>query len=398
MIPMKIKSIRQAKGLRSKTVFLRSDFNVPIRNGKILDDFKIVAALPTIRFLVRHKCRVLIATHLGDPGTDKEKEFSTKPIAGRLEMMLGKKVGFVGSCAGEEVGRAAAGLPEGGILLLENLRYRPEEEKNNASFARELARPADIYVNNAFAVSHRRHASVSAIKKYLPSYAGMLVEKEIRSLEMVLKPKKPLTVVMGGAKISTKLPLLEKLSQVADHILLGGALANTFLYMLRHEVGKSMAERDEGLLGKIDKFYRKVGTKKIFLPIDVMTSSKKDGSGGISAKNVNNIGKGDFILDLGPKTINFYSKFIKKSSTIVWNGPLGFFENSRFKHATIAIGHIIAARSTGTAFGVAGGGETVEALKMTGMMDYVDWVSTGGGAMLSYLSGERMPGLEGLIK
>lgn len=395
---MKLKSVTQAKGITSKIIFLRSDFNVPIKNGEIQDDYKIVAGLAMIRFLLRHKCKIIIATHLGEPKKRSKNDFSTKPIAVRLEKLLGKKVSFIDNCVGAKVKAAVGKMREKDILVLENLRFHKEEEKNNLEFAKDLAGLADIYVNNAFAVSHRDHASISAIKKYIPSFAGMLLEKEVVSLEKILTPKRPMVVLMGGAKISTKLALLERLAGVADHVLLGGALANTFLHMLGYEIGRSMAERDdEELIKQLALFYKISGNKKIILPIDVVVTKNKDGRGSAINKSINKIGKNDFIYDIGPKTIAFYARFIKQARTLAWNGPLGMFENDHFKHGTLAIGRIFAARSTGTAFGVAGGGETIEALKMTKMMDYVDWASTGGGAMLSYLGGEKMPGLKGLI-
>jgi len=395
---MHVKSIKRAEEARSKIIFLRSDFNVPIKDGKISDDYKIVAGLETIRFLIKRNCRIIIATHLGEPAKGNKKDFTTKPIATALGRLLKTKVGFVEDCVGPKAHKAVKKMKAKDIIVLENLRFHNEEEKNNQRFARSLASLADIYVNNAFAVCHRNHASVSAIKKYLPSYAGTLVEKEVRSLNKILKPKKPLVVLMGGAKISTKLMLLEKLSQAADQVMLGGALANTFLYMLGLEVGRSVAEKDEELIEQLAKFYKIRGNKKILLPVDVVVSQKKDGSGKVVAKNVHKVSKNDFIYDIGPKTINFYARFIKRAKTIVWNGPLGMFENKHFKHGTLAMAHIMGVKSTGPAFGVAGGGETIEALKMSKMMEHVDWVSTGGGAMLSYLGGEKMPGLVGLIK
>jgi phosphoglycerate kinase len=394
---MQIKSIKTAPGLEGKTVFLRSDFNVPIKNGKIQDDYKILAGLATISFLSEHNCKIVIATHLGDQKKNNKKDFTTKPISVCLAKLLGQKVVFINDCVGPKVKAAIGKMKARDILVLENLRFYQEEEKNSIRFAKELASLADIYVNNAFAVCHRDHASVSSIKKFIPSFAGLLVEKEVLSLEKVMKPAKPMVVLMGGAKISTKLPLLENMAGVADHVLLGGALANTFLCMLGYEVGKSMAEKDDEELKKqLALFYKRSGNKKIILPIDAVVTKKIGGE--IKVKSISNISKDDYIYDIGPKTIAFYAHFIKKAKTLAWNGPMGMFEKKQFKHGTVALGHIFAARSTGTAFGVVGGGETIEALKMTGMMDYVDWVSTGGGAMLSYLGGEKMPGLSGLIK
>ncbi len=397
---MIIKSIRNAKELAGKTVFLRVDFNIPVKNGKIKDDFKIAANLPAIRFLLRYKCRVIIGTHLGRPLKQKnKKEYSTKPIARRLGKLLGKKIGFVDDCVGPKVEEMVSKMKEGEVLMLENLRFYKEEKENDKEFAEKLAHSADIYVNNAFAVSHRAHASVSAIKKYKPSYAGLLLENEIISLKKILRPRKPLVVVIGGAKIKTKLPMLKKIRGSAGKVLVGGALANNFLSALKYEVGKSLVDKENiKLAKKIYSKYRFLGNKKIILPLDVVVSKRKDGGGKVSVKNIDKVNKSDVILDIGPRTIKLFSGFIKEAKTIVWNGPMGKFELDHFHHGTLSIARVIAARSTGIAFGVAGGGETVEALKITKMMNYVDWVSTGGGAMLSFLGGEKMPGLEGIVK
>ncbi|NTU98474.1 phosphoglycerate kinase [Candidatus Falkowbacteria bacterium] len=395
---MPIKSMRQLKNMAGKKVFLRVDFNVPLKNGKVKEASKIIAGLKTVRFLQRYEAKLILATHLGDPGGKKDKKYTTEPVAKRLQKLLGKKVIFVDDCIGPKVDAALARLKPGEVIMLENLRFYPGEEKDDKQFARELAKPADIYINNAFAVSHRGHASVSAIKKHLPSYAGLLLEDEVTSLERALKPKRPLVVMIGGAKISTKLPIIKNFLSRADQILVGGAVANDFLQSLGYGVGKSKVSGDKDLAKKTLAMYKKAGNKKIILPLDFVVSSKKSGEGKLVVKSVSAVGKGDYIYDIGPKTINFYSGFLKKANTLVWNGPMGWFEKDDFKHGTVALGQVMAARSQGRAFGVAGGGETVEALKLAGMFDEIDWVSTGGGAMLDYLAGAPMPGLKGIMK
>lgn len=394
---MKIKSIREVKNLGGKKVFLRADFNVPVKNGKIADDYKIAAALPTIRFLLRHKCKIIIATHMReDAGSKKvksKKVYSVKPVAEHLGKLLGKKVDFINDCIGPKVERLAKKMKEGDILMLGNLRFYKEEKENEKNFASQLARLADIYVNDAFGASHRKHASVSAIKKYIPSYAGLLLENEILNLSKVLKPKQPAVAVMGGAKISTKLSLLKAMLKFVRHILLGGDLANNFLAAAGVKTGRSFIDKNMIALAKKIMFSA-AGKKKIILPIDVVVSESKDGAGGATVKSLDKISGRDIILDIGPETMKMYSALIKKAKTIIWNGPVGMFEAEHFQHGTLVIGRVIAAKSRGAAFGVIGGGETVEALKMTKMIDYVDWVSTGGGAMLSFLAGEKMPGLE----
>lgn len=386
---MKIKSIRQAKKIGGKKVLLRADFNIPIKDGKIKDDFKIIACLPTIRFLLRYKCKIIIITHLGQPKKE-EKKYSTEPIAEYLSKILDRKVKFIDECIGFKVGNVVSKMKEGEIIFLENVRFEAGEIKNDNKFAKGLSSLADIYVNDAFAVSHRRQATVSAIKKYLPAYAGLLLESEIINLNKVMRPKKPLIIVLGGAKIHTKIPLIKKLNKKAYKILIGGAIANNFLAAHNLEIGRSLADKESIVYAK------KVKNKNIILPIDVIVNSKKDGSGKVTVKDIDKINKKEIILDIGPRTIHLYAHLIKKAQTIVWNGPMGMFERERFKYGTLGIARVIAARSSGKAFGVVGGGETIEALKMTKMFEYVDWVSTGGGAMLSYLSGERMPGLDGI--
>jgi phosphoglycerate kinase len=396
---MKVKSIRQLRNLRGKKIFLRADFNVPLRKGEVQDDYKIAAALPTIRYLLRYKCKIIIATHLGEAGGRKTNVHSVKPVAKKLAALLGRKVRFVNDCIGNGVIKEASKIKESEVLVLENLRFYKEEKGNNKIFAKSLAKLADIYVNDAFAVCHREHASVSAIKKYLPSYAGLLLEKEVLNLGKALKSKKPLVVVMGGVKISTKLPFVKKVFHKAERILVGGALANIFLAARGYEVGRSLAPKEEiTALKKESLFSEKSNQRKVLLPIDVVVGGKIDGSGKAAVKKAAQVNKNEIILDIGPATIKFYSKHIKEAGTIIWNGPMGKFEAEHFKHGTLAIARLIASRSRGRAFGLAGGGETVEALKMSQMMDYVDWVSTGGGAMLAFLAGEPLPGLRGIVK
>jgi len=389
---MVIKSITGIKSkLAGKKVLVRADFNVPLRAGEIKDDYKIIKGLATIKFLLKNNCRVIILTHLGEPTAGKINEkFSVKPIAKRLGELLGSNVKFISSCIGLQVGTAVSRLKYGEILVLENIRFEPGETTNSRQLAKELAKLADIYVNDAFAVSHRNHASVSAIKKFLPAYAGWLLEQEVVNLKKMQNPKRPLVVVLGGAKINTKISLIKKVGKKAKNILIGGALANNFFLAHGLEIGQSLYDK-ESLT-----FAKKFKGQSLILPVDVVVASSVDSKAKV--KSVNQLDSQDAIYDIGPKTVSLFSSIIKQANTIFWNGPLGMFEEDKFKHGTLAIGRIIAARSRGQAFGVAGGGETVEALKMTKMMEYLDWVSTGGGAMLAFLGGEKMPGLAGIIK
>lgn len=395
---MQIKSIRQTKELKQKTILLRVDFNIPFNKGKIKDDYKIKASILTILFLLRQKCKIILISHITASHTLRE-------VALRLQEILNKESNgifkgntiFLNDCCGFKVEEKIGTMNHNDIILLENLRKYPGEVKNSLRFAKQLSRLADIYVNNAFGVSHRAHASVDAIKKYLPSYGGLLLEREVASLDKILKAKKPFVMVMGGIKLETKMPLLTKFYNSADHILLGGGMANSFLKFLGNETGISEANKSNIKL--IKKKIKNNSKKKVLTPIDaiIKTYNKHTGEE-IIKKNIKDIEAYDRILDIGPETIKLYSGIIKKAKTIVWNGPMGKFEENRFRHGTLAIGKIIAARSDGPAFGVVGGGETIEALHLTKMSDHIDWISTGGGAMLAYLGGKEMPGLKGITK
>ena len=383
---MKVKSIRNVKNLADKIVLLRADLNVPIKNGLIKSDYKIIAILPTIRYLLRHNAKIIIATHLN-------KENTAKPVAKRLGELMDKKILFLNECVGGQVESAVKKMENKDIVFLENLRFNPGEEKNDKKFAKVLAEPADIYVNDAFAVDHRNHASLSAVKKYLPSYAGLLLEKEIMNLNKILEPRRPLISIIGGAKIQTKIFLIKRLAEKSYRVLIGGTLANNFIAASGFKIGKSIADKASIKIaaGLIKKH------KNIILPVDVIVAEKMDGKK-IEAKPVNRVSDNDIILDIGPRTIKLFINFIRQANSIVWNGPLGYFENEHFKHGTLSVARFVAVRSTGQAFGAVGGGETIEALKLTKMENYIDWVSTGGGAMLAYLGGEKMPGLKGIVK
>jgi phosphoglycerate kinase len=389
---MQIKSIQNAPNLYGKKVLLRADFNVPIKNGKIQDEFKIKQQLETVDFLLKNHCRIILLTHLGEPQPGKfDKKYSVVPIAKDLSKLLSKKITVVKEINEFIAGRKISKAKYGEIIMLENVRFEVGEKKNDKKFAKSLAKLADIYVNDAFAVSHRAHASVSVIKNYLPSYAGLLLAKEVVNLNKALNPKKPLITIIGGAKISTKINLIKKLEKKSSQILLGGGVANNFLLARGYEIGRSIFDKED------INFAKKFKSKKLILPVDVVTSVRSNG-GVAKAKGIKNVNKIDYIYDIGPETIRLYAHYIKKAATIIWNGPMGKFEEDKFKHGTMSLAITVAARSKGWAFGVVGGGETVEALKLTKMFSDVDWVSTGGGAMLSYLGGEKMPGLEGLVK
>jgi phosphoglycerate kinase len=308
-----------------------------------------------------------------------------------LSKKLGVKVLFLTEAIGSpELKAKLATLKEGQVVLLENLRFYPGETANQAGFAKAMSVLGDVYVNNAFAVSHREHASVAAIKNYLPSYAGTLIEAEILALAKVLLPTKPFVAVLGGAKIDTKVKLLNKLKQKADFILVGGAIANCFMAARGLAIGKSLATPEQIALAK------KIDSRKIILPVDVVVSDKKYTK--IGLKSATKVAAKDYIYDIGPETMKLYAKFLRSAKTVFWNGPMGLLEQPQLRQGTLFIGRAIAQHTKGKAYGIVGGGETIEALHMTQMLEYVDWVSTGGGASLTYLSGESLPGLKGIVK
>ena len=387
---MRIKTIKKIGNINNRVVLLRSDFNVPIEHGIIKNDFKISQALPTLNYLINNGAKVVILTHLGRPDPGKSaRDLSTRPIADRLGKYLKKTIKHLDACHGFAIDTAVNKMKPGQLILLENIRFEPGETKNSKRLAKKLASIAKYYVNDAFGVSHRNHASLAAIKNYLPAFAGLSVAEEIKHLSRILQPEKPLISVIGGVKLATKMPLIKKLSRISHRVLVGGALANDFLAAHGLEIGKSISDKKGIAIAK------RIYNKKIILPLDAVVSSREK-KWRVRVVSVNKVDKNDYIFDIGPQTIKLYSKFIKQAKTIFWNGPLGMFEDGRFKHGTLALAQVIAARSSGKAFGVAGGGETVAALQATKMLEHVDWVSTGGGAMLSFLTGAKMPGLKGL--
>lgn len=387
---MLVKSIEKNKSLKNKRVLVRVDFNVPLVKGKIQDDYRIKAALPTINYLTLAGAKVILISHLGDPGAKVVPELSLKPVASRLSQILKKPVHFISETLGYKVDEKIKKMMAGDIIFLENLRFNDGELKDDYKFAKRLAANADLYVNEAFSVCHRKQASVSAIRKLLPTYYGLQLVNEVKNLDKILKPNKPLVVIMGGSKISTKAPIISKIYDLASVILVGGGLANNFFKHLKLEVGKSLVDSDSDAYVK-SFFKGKKIAEKIILPIDVIVCQRNKKP---KIKKLNEILKTDSIFDIGPETISLFSKYIKTAQTIVWNGPLGKFEEKPYKHGTLAIAISVAARSTGKAYGLVGGGETVEALKQTKMESYVDFVSTAGGAMLAYLGGDKMPGLK----
>ncbi len=391
---MQLNSIRQIKNLRGKRVLLRVDFNVPLSKDLVVDhheDFRIAQTLPTIKYLLKKKAKVIIVAHLGRPDGKVVEGLRLDPVAKRLAQLLGKVIYKIDVITGPEVVEQTLQLKNRDILMLENVRFDAREEKSSVAFAKELASLADIYVNDAFGVSHRNQASVSTIQRYLPSYAGLLLEREITNLYQAReKPQQPLTVIIGGAKISTKIQLIKKFLPKAQHILLGGALANTVLRVQGIGVGKSLVE--PGMFRHVKSI--KLTDNQLRVPLDgVMARSYEATTGRLDA--LGDIKKNEVILDIGPDTLHLYEKIIAHSKTIIWNGPMGLIETPAFAHGTERLIRILA-RSRARI--IVGGGETVGMIRKMKMEKKFSFISTGGGAMLEFLEGKNLPGLKNITK
>ena len=367
---------------RYKTVLVRVDFNVPFdKKGSIADDSRIKAALPTIKYLLSKKAIVLLLTHIGRPKGKVVENLRTDKVAKRLEKLLGKKVMKCDDCIGPTVIDDVNELIPGEVLMLENARFHAGEEANDVYFAQSLAELADVYVNDAFSNSHRLHASMVGITNYLPSCAGFLLEKEIKMLSKALKPKKPAIALLGGAKLSTKLSLIKRLLKKFDKVLLGGAMITPFYKAKGYEVGKSLIEKE--FVGKAKQLLK---NKKIVLPEDVVLSNGR-------TTKPEKILKNQAIFDIGPRTAKKYAALLKKAKTVVWNGPMGKFEEKKFAKGTNALAKTIAKLKAIT---IAGGGETVDAINKLKLAKRFTHISTGGGASLKFLEQGSLPALEAL--
>lgn len=377
--------------IANKRVLLRIDLNVPIRNSRILDDYKLVRIAPTIKKLANAGAKIIIMSHLGRPEPGKNNEqFSLKPVAHELSGICGHNIRYINDIRGFTAITAAAKLKPGQAIMLENLRFEKQEKKNSRVFAKKLAKIGEIYINDAFAVSHRADASLAAIKDYLPAYAGPLLADEVKNLEKAISKNRQLVVIIGGAKLETKIPIIKNFKNKAAHILIGGAVANNFFAAKGYNVGRSLINK-AGI-----ESARKIKQKNLVFPVDVIVGSKKTKWTAKMSK-LGEVEENEYIFDIGPKTVKLFGSIIKQADTIIWNGPMGYFEKKQFRFGTLAIARLAASRSKGRAFGLVGGGETVEALYLSKMQGGIDWISTGGGAMLDYLGGKKMPGLNKIV-
>jgi phosphoglycerate kinase len=381
----------------NKRVLVRADFNVPLggNNGVITDDSRIQATLPTIKYLTERGARVILCSHLGRPKGRVVEKLRLTIVARRLSQILGKNIKVVNDGIGPEVDKAVAALKPGDVLLLENIRFHPEDEANDNGFAQTLARLADIYVNDAFGACHRSHASIVGIARYLPAVAGLLVEKEIKVLEGLLaNPSRPFAELAGGAKVSDKIKALENTMDKVDCLLIGGGMAATFFKAKGYEVGLSLVENDK--LDLATKLMQRAAKRKLplILPVDVVAAAELSAETEYNVVAVERIPPQWRIVDIGPKTIDSFSRELRLCQTIFWNGPMGVCEIAQFARGTQAMANLLAGLKATT---IIGGGSTAEIVTELKLADKMTFVSTGGGASLRFLSGEKLPGVEALL-
>ena len=382
--------------LKGKKVFVRCDFNVPMdENQNITDNTRIVAALPTIKYLLEQNCKVILASHLGRPKGEFKPEFSLLPVAKELSNLLGQEVIMAKDVIGEDAMAKAANLKEGEILLLENVRFHKEETDNDPEFSKKLASMAEVYVNDAFGTAHRAHASTTGIASYLPAVAGFLIEKELKFLgNAVNNPERPFVAILGGAKVSDKIGVIDSLLEKVDTLMIGGGMAYTFFKAQGYEVGNSICEMDKLDLAKEAMEKAKQKGVKLMLPVDTKVGKEYKSDTESKVVKYTEIPEGWEGLDIGPETIKMYEEELKTAKTVVWNGPLGVFEFDQFAVGTNAIAKILSEINATT---IIGGGDSAAAVKKAGLEDKMTHISTGGGASLEFLEGKKLPGIEALM-
>jgi phosphoglycerate kinase len=385
--------------LRGKRVFIRVDFNVPLKDGVVTDDTRIRETLPTLNLAMEKGGRLVLASHLGRPKGGLDAKYSLKPAAKKLEELLGKPVAFAADCVGPDAEAKSKALKDGDVLVLENVRFHPEEEKNDEGFSKQLAALCDsVFVCDAFGSAHRAHASVVGITKFVKqAAAGLLMEKELAYIgKAISNPTRPFVAILGGAKVSDKIEVVENLMKIADAMLIGGGMAYTFLKAQGIGIGKSLVEEDKLDLARKILSDVKVKNFRLLLPLDNVVTPEFKADAPTKVVEVSAIPPDQMGLDIGPKTIAAYSAEIAKSKTIVWNGPMGVFEMPAFAKGTLAIAQAVAAATTAGATSIVGGGDSVAAIHQSGLAGKISHISTGGGASLEFLGGRKLPGVEAL--
>lgn len=381
--------------VKNKCVLVRVDFNVPLADGVISDDTRIKAALPTIKYLIDNNAKTILVSHLGRPKGQVKAELKMDPVAKRLGELLNKEVLKIDVCVGDAAKKAVEDMQLGDVLLLENVRFYPEETKNDPEFAKKLAELADLFVNDAFGTAHRAHASTVGVAKYLPAVAGFLMKKEIEMLSKVLfDPVRPFVAILGGAKVSDKIGVINNLLDKVDCLIIGGGMANTFLKANGIKVANSLVEEDKLELAKELQEKAKEKGVKLLLPLDAVVALSIEATGGIGEVPVDQVPGDCMILDIGTKTAELFAKEVKTAGTVVWNGPMGVFEKEAFAKGTEALARALA---DSKAISVVGGGDTAAAIKKLGVTDKITHVSTGGGASLEFLEGKELPGIAVLM-
>ncbi|MDQ4076361.1 MAG: phosphoglycerate kinase [Chloroflexota bacterium] len=389
---MATKTVRDVD-VQGKQVLVRVDFNVPLEEGKVADDIRIKAALPTINYLLERDAKLILMSHLGRPSEGNREQLKMDPVGERLSELLGRPLKKLDEVVGPAVEEAVSEMEPGDVILLENTRFEKGEKKNDPGLSKQLANLAEVYVNDAFGSAHRAHASTTGVAEQgdMPAVAGFLMEKELQALGDALNdPEHPFIAIQGGAKISDKVPILDRLLELADHVLIGGGMANTFFKAMGHDIGESLVE-DEAL-PEARRLLEEAGDKLV-LPIDVVIADAFDNDANTKVVDAGDVPEGWRILDIGPETVERYQKILQSAKTVLWNGPMGVFEMPRFARGTFAIAETLAALDATT---VVGGGDSAAAVAEAGLSDQLTHVSTGGGASMEFLEGKTLPGVAAL--